>query len=58
MGVNYVAIPVRPAGAGWSSAHDMLRYIAMKFALGRLPDSLGTRPLSGATVRASAHTTA
>jgi CubicO group peptidase (beta-lactamase class C family) len=38
MGVNYAAIPVRPAGAGWSSVNDMLRYVAMELASGRLPD--------------------
>jgi CubicO group peptidase (beta-lactamase class C family) len=38
MGVNYAAIPVRPAGAGWSSVNDMLRYVAMELASGKLPD--------------------
>jgi CubicO group peptidase (beta-lactamase class C family) len=38
MSVNDAAIPVRPAGAGWSSVNDMLRYIAMELASGRLPD--------------------
>ena len=38
MGVNYAAIPVRPAGAGWSSVNDMLKYVAMELAVGKLPD--------------------
>ncbi len=38
MGVNYAAIPVRPAGAAWSSVNDMLKYVAMELALGKLPD--------------------
>src|SRR5690606_25951868 len=38
MAVNYAAIPVRPAGAGWSSVNDMLKYVAMELASGRLPD--------------------
>jgi hypothetical protein len=38
MDVNYAAIPVRPAGAGWSSVNDMLKYVAMELAAGRLPD--------------------
>jgi CubicO group peptidase (beta-lactamase class C family) len=38
MDVNYAAIPVRPAGAAWSSTNDMLKYVAMELALGKLPD--------------------
>ena len=38
MDVNYSVIPVRPAGAAWSSVHDMLKYIAMELADGKLPD--------------------
>jgi hypothetical protein len=38
MAVNYAAIPVRPAGAGWSSVNDMLKYVAMELASGQLPD--------------------
>jgi CubicO group peptidase (beta-lactamase class C family) len=37
MEVNYAAIPVRPAGAAWSSVNDMLRYIAMELQEGVLP---------------------
>jgi CubicO group peptidase (beta-lactamase class C family) len=38
MDINYAAIPVRPAGAGWSSVNDMLKYIAMELEEGILPD--------------------
>lgn len=37
MEVNYSIIPLRPAGAGWSSVRDMLRYVAMELAEGALP---------------------
>ena len=38
MDVNYAAVPVRPAGAGWSSVNDMLKYVAMELAMGKLPN--------------------
>jgi CubicO group peptidase (beta-lactamase class C family) len=38
MAINYAAIPVRPAGAAWSNVHDMLRYVAMELARGKLPN--------------------
>jgi CubicO group peptidase (beta-lactamase class C family) len=38
MEVNDSIIPLRPAGGGWSSVHDMLRYVAMELAEGTLPD--------------------
>ncbi|HEV8381302.1 MAG TPA: serine hydrolase domain-containing protein [Gemmatimonadales bacterium] len=38
MDINYSVIPVRPAGAAWSSVRDMLRYVSMELAEGRLPD--------------------
>lgn len=38
MEVNYAVIPLRPAGAAWSNVRDMLRYVAMELAEGRLPD--------------------
>ena len=41
MDVNYTVVPMRPAGAAWSSVRDMLRYVAMELAEGALPD--GTR---------------
>jgi CubicO group peptidase (beta-lactamase class C family) len=37
MAINYAAIPVRPAGAAWSNVHDLLRYVAMELARGKLP---------------------
>ena len=37
MSVNYAAIPVRPAGAAWSNVRDMLKYVAMELARGKLP---------------------
>jgi CubicO group peptidase (beta-lactamase class C family) len=38
MDVNYAVVPVRPAGAAWSSVNDMLKYVAMELAVGKLPD--------------------
>lgn len=38
MELNYSIIPVRGAGAAWSSVRDMLAYVAMELAEGRLPD--------------------
>ena len=38
MDVNFAAIPVRPAGAGWSSINDMLKYVAMELNEGTLPN--------------------
>jgi CubicO group peptidase (beta-lactamase class C family) len=38
MGVNYAAIPVRPAAAAWSSVNDLLKYVAMELAVGKLPN--------------------
>jgi CubicO group peptidase (beta-lactamase class C family) len=36
--IDYSIIPLRPAGAGWSSVNDMLKYVAMELAEGTLPD--------------------
>ena len=36
--VNYAAVPVRPAGAAWSSVRDMLKYVSMELAEGKLPN--------------------
>jgi CubicO group peptidase (beta-lactamase class C family) len=36
--VNRAVIPVRPAGAAWSTVRDMLRLVQMELALGKLPD--------------------
>lgn len=38
MAVNYAAVPVRPAGAAWSSVRDMLKYVSMELAEGKLPN--------------------
>jgi len=38
MDLNYAIIPDRPAGAAWSNVHDLLRYVAMELAEGKLPD--------------------
>jgi CubicO group peptidase (beta-lactamase class C family) len=41
MELNYSIIPLRPAGGGWSSIRDMLKYVQMELDEGALPD--GTR---------------
>jgi CubicO group peptidase (beta-lactamase class C family) len=38
MAVNYAVIPLRPAGAAWSSVRDMLKYVSMELAQGKTPD--------------------
>ncbi len=46
--INYSVVPLRPAGAGWSSVNDMLKYVAMELANGTLPDGtryIGKEPL-------------
>ncbi len=35
---NYSVISARPAGAAWSNVDDMLRYVAMELAEGKLPN--------------------
>jgi CubicO group peptidase (beta-lactamase class C family) len=37
MAMNYSVAPVRPAGAAWSTVNDMLKYVAMELADGKLP---------------------
>ncbi len=37
MGINYSVIPLRPAGAAWSSVRDMLKYVEVELAEGTLP---------------------
>jgi CubicO group peptidase (beta-lactamase class C family) len=37
MEINYAIIPLRPAGAAWSSVRDMLRYVSFELAEGVLP---------------------
>jgi CubicO group peptidase (beta-lactamase class C family) len=34
---NHVIVPYRPAGGAWSSAHDMIRYLALEAREGLLP---------------------
>ncbi len=36
--INDAIIPARPAGGAWSSVNDMLKYISMELADGKLPD--------------------
>ena len=36
MDMDYAVAPVRPAGAAWSTVHDMLAYVAMELARGKL----------------------
>jgi hypothetical protein len=36
MAVNYSIIPVRPAGAAWSTVRDVLKYVQMELAEGKL----------------------
>jgi CubicO group peptidase (beta-lactamase class C family) len=35
---NYAVISARPAGAAWSNVDDLLKYVAMELAEGKLPD--------------------
>ena len=49
MEVNYSMLPVRPAGAAWSSVNDVLKYVQMEIAMGTLPD--GTRYASEAVLK-------
>jgi CubicO group peptidase (beta-lactamase class C family) len=37
MQMNYAAVPVRPAGAAWSTVNDLLKYVSMELAKGKLP---------------------
>jgi CubicO group peptidase (beta-lactamase class C family) len=50
MDVNYTIIPFRPAGAAWSSADDMIRYVQNELTPGQLPN--GTRFISAENVLA------
>jgi CubicO group peptidase (beta-lactamase class C family) len=38
MAINYSIIPARPAGAVWTSSHDLIRYVQDELSLGKLPD--------------------
>ena len=42
--INESVIPLRPAGAAWSNVKDMLKYVSMELANGKLPD--GTQYIS------------
>ena len=41
---NLSIVPVRPAGAAWSSVNDVMKYVVMELGEGKLPD--GTRYIS------------
>jgi CubicO group peptidase (beta-lactamase class C family) len=36
--INDAIIPARPAGGAWSSVNDMLKYVSLELAEGKLPD--------------------
>lgn len=36
--INDAVIPARPAGGAWSSVNDVLKYVSMELAEGKLPD--------------------
>src|SRR5262249_29875554 len=38
MAFNYSIMPHRPAGGVWTSAHDLIRYVQLELAQGKLPD--------------------
>jgi CubicO group peptidase (beta-lactamase class C family) len=38
MDFNYAVMPHRPAGGVWTSAHDLVRYVQLELARGKLPD--------------------
>jgi CubicO group peptidase (beta-lactamase class C family) len=38
MAFNYSVMPHRPAGGVWTSAHDLIRYVQLELARGKLPD--------------------
>ncbi|MBI1897071.1 MAG: beta-lactamase family protein, partial [Acidobacteria bacterium] len=38
MDLNYSIQPHRPAGGVWTSAHDLIRYVQLELAKGRLPN--------------------
>ncbi|MBI2373773.1 MAG: beta-lactamase family protein [Deltaproteobacteria bacterium] len=50
MAINYAVIPVRPAGGAWSTVQDMLKYVQMELASGKLPD--GKQYMSSETLLA------
>ena len=38
MELNYCVIPWRPAGGAWSNVRELMRYVTMELAEGKLPD--------------------
>jgi CubicO group peptidase (beta-lactamase class C family) len=38
MAFNYSVLPFRPAGGVWTSADDLIRYVQLELALGKLPN--------------------
>jgi CubicO group peptidase (beta-lactamase class C family) len=38
MAFNYAIVPARPAGGVWTSAGDLIRYVQLELALGKLPN--------------------
>jgi len=38
MAINYSIVPARPAGAVWTSSHDLILYVQDELALGKLPN--------------------
>jgi CubicO group peptidase (beta-lactamase class C family) len=38
MSFNYAIVAARPAGGAWSTVNDLLRYVQMELAAGKLPD--------------------
>src|SRR5207302_2083408 len=38
MAINYSIVPARPAGGVWTSAGDLIRYVQLELALGKLPN--------------------
>lgn len=44
MAFNYSIMPHRPAGGVWTSAHDLVKYVQLEMARGKLPD--GTQLVS------------
>jgi CubicO group peptidase (beta-lactamase class C family) len=38
MAFNYAIVAARPAGGVWTSAHDLIRYVQLELALGKLPN--------------------
>jgi CubicO group peptidase (beta-lactamase class C family) len=50
MAINYEAVPYAPAGAAWSSVHDMINYVQDELTPGKLPN--GTQFISAQNVLA------